>query len=423
MNAFFVTEPNYIAEYFVPFSWLLDKDGLGVDKTGNIGFDVTIIDREASNDTRRRAVWANDGSVGESWSNMDACGIITLEGAEAGVYIDGITLEGGSITEDNGTLQMVPVITPEDATNKVLKWTVTNETGKATVDKNGLVTAVANGDVTVTAAATDGSYEEASATVTITGQVTTLWELNIIKNGTFDMVEPTGTATYWGGWGGDAGSPMPQVIDGVAVATPVAAADVWQYQFSQSGLTALPDVDYKFQMRIWAAADRNVTVDFEDTPGNNYNRYGVSTDVESTGRSEWAWDITTVPTVYTFNVNFDQMVETTVQKVQYMLATTGDIVYIDSILLVTAEEYMTVAVPEQFAASKVKVYPNPANGSNMITVLLPANSSRITIYDSVGRQVEEVKATSDRAIINVSSYARGMYFVKVDNEKVVKFIK
>ena len=138
-------------------------------------------------------------SVGESWGNMDACGIVTLEGAEAGTYIDGITLEGGTITEDNGTLQLVAVITPEDATNKVLKWTVTNETGMASVSNTGLVTGIANGDVTVTAAATDGSYEEASATVSISGQVTTLWELNVIKNGTFDMVE-TQRYSYLLGW-------------------------------------------------------------------------------------------------------------------------------------------------------------------------------------------------------------------------------
>ncbi|MGC9342583.1 MAG: sugar-binding protein, partial [Bacteroidales bacterium] len=184
--AFLVTGSNYTAEYFIPFSLLLDENGVEVDKMADIGFDVTIIDRDPGDEARRRAVWANTGALSESWNNMDDCGIITLDGAEMPTYIDAITLTGETtITEDNGTSQITAEITPEDASNKVLTWSVENVSGMASVDQDGLVTAIADGEVIVTAAATDGSYEEASLTITISNQVTEMWEVNVIRNGTF----------------------------------------------------------------------------------------------------------------------------------------------------------------------------------------------------------------------------------------------
>jgi hypothetical protein len=179
--AFKVSDPNYVAEYFVPFAKIIDKDGVGIDLQANIGFDVNIIDRDPGDAGERIAVWANTGATGSSWNNMDEAGIITFDGAEASVYVESIVLNGGSITTDNGSLQMVATILPENATNKFLLWKVVNGTGKATIDENGLLTAVADGTVTVTATATDGSYNDGSAEVTISGQYTTLWELNVIK--------------------------------------------------------------------------------------------------------------------------------------------------------------------------------------------------------------------------------------------------
>jgi len=422
--AFVVTEPNYTAEYYIPFAYLKDKDGIAIDLTGNIGFDVTIIDRDAAAPTdpaRRRAVWANIGGVNESWSDMDDCGIITFEGATAGVDVTSVTLAGGEITTDNGTLQVVATILPEDATNKVLAWSVENTTGRATINSNGVVTAIKDGEVTVTAKATDGSYEEGSCTVTISGQVTTLWELNTIPNGGFDSVNVDGTAYLWGGWGGDANSAMPQIIDGVAICTPVLAAYSWQYQFNNTNVTALPNVDYIFSFEAWADANRTLNVDFEDTPALSYNRYGHSTDASATGgESDWTFDITTERTQYVLHVIFDEIVETTVQKVQFMLGLDSNIVYLDNVMLVTAEEYIA-AVPKNIAKPElIRVYPNPA--VNNLTIDLPVANSQVTIFDGLGRKIHEFLATENRVTIDVSGYARGVYFIKA-NDQTVKFVK
>jgi len=66
-------------------------------------------------------------------------------------------------------LQLEATITPENATNKTVTWTSSNPE-VATVDANGLVTAVANGTCTITATTTDGNF---TATCNITVDVPT----------------------------------------------------------------------------------------------------------------------------------------------------------------------------------------------------------------------------------------------------------
>ena len=95
-----------------------------------------------------------------------------------------VTGTGGAttITENGGTLQMTADVQPENASDKSVTWSV-DEEGVATIDQNGLLTAVANGTVTVTATAQDGSGESDSIDINITGQDTTLSTATISLDG------------------------------------------------------------------------------------------------------------------------------------------------------------------------------------------------------------------------------------------------
>ena len=94
-------------------------------------------------------------------------------GYTAGVRVTGITVAGmggvSTITEADGTLQMIAAITPENATNKAVTWTV-DDPSKAEISSTGLLTAKADGTVNVTATAKDGSGVTGKATVTISNQ-------------------------------------------------------------------------------------------------------------------------------------------------------------------------------------------------------------------------------------------------------------
>ena len=77
-----VDDPDYVFEYCVPISGLIDHNGLVLDPLAidTIGFDVTVIDRDEGEDIRKRAVWMQDGSVpaDEAWNTMDGAGTVVF---------------------------------------------------------------------------------------------------------------------------------------------------------------------------------------------------------------------------------------------------------------------------------------------------------------------------------------------------------
>lgn len=78
--AYKVNDPDYVYEYAISIQDLRDEDGafLNPYDIDMIGFDVTIVDRDAGDAERKRAVWRNTGAINESWRNMNDCGYVTF---------------------------------------------------------------------------------------------------------------------------------------------------------------------------------------------------------------------------------------------------------------------------------------------------------------------------------------------------------
>jgi len=81
-----------------------------------------------------------------------------------------------TITDLGGTLQMEASVSPSNADDATYTWSVVNGTGQATIDSNGLLSALADGDVTVQATANDASEVLGSTTVSISGQTSNTQE-------------------------------------------------------------------------------------------------------------------------------------------------------------------------------------------------------------------------------------------------------
>jgi hypothetical protein len=87
------------------------------------------------------------------------------------ILVEGITVSGGNtITAKNGTLQLTAQITPVNATNKAVLWSIQNGSAYADISPSGILTAKGDGTATVRAAAQDGSNVFGEVTVTISGQ-------------------------------------------------------------------------------------------------------------------------------------------------------------------------------------------------------------------------------------------------------------
>jgi hypothetical protein len=83
------------------------------------------------------------------------------------IKIKSIVISGANIT-DGGTSQLSVVITPSNATNQEVVWSVLNP-DIATIDQNGLLTSVKNGNVTVIATSTDGSEVKGQKLIAVSG--------------------------------------------------------------------------------------------------------------------------------------------------------------------------------------------------------------------------------------------------------------
>ena len=127
-------------------------------------------------------------------SGISATRAITITGQP--IPVTGITVTGAgdatTIATAGGTLQMSAAITPAEATNQAVTWSVT-PAGLATIDAAGLLTAVANGTVTVTATAADGSNVSGTLAVTITGQPIRVSSIGVTSAGGVTIIAPART--------------------------------------------------------------------------------------------------------------------------------------------------------------------------------------------------------------------------------------
>ena len=126
-------------------SWSMTND------TGAGTIDDTGLFTASSPGTVTVVATATDGSGIQGSLEMVIEEVIIL------VTAINLTSELGGLLTEGDVSQIVEEVFPSEATNTSVTWSVTNGTGAATIDENGLLTAVTEGIVTVVATADDGS--------------------------------------------------------------------------------------------------------------------------------------------------------------------------------------------------------------------------------------------------------------------------
>lgn len=105
-----------------------------------------------------------DGT-GNAGGNDDGTGENTT------VAVEGVTIQEQNIELSVGnTKQLTAAVTPSNATNKAVTWSVMDNSDVVTVDQNGLVTAKKAGSATVKAVTVDGA-KSAQTTITVSEEV------------------------------------------------------------------------------------------------------------------------------------------------------------------------------------------------------------------------------------------------------------
>jgi len=115
-----------------------------------------------------------------NWTSLDAT--VSFSTNCSPILVSSITIQGqggtSTITAQNGTLQMEATILPVNADDLTYTWSVTNGTGSASIDVNGLLTALTDGTVEIIAATNDGSGIIGMVTITISNQSLSVNEID-----------------------------------------------------------------------------------------------------------------------------------------------------------------------------------------------------------------------------------------------------
>lgn len=154
------------------------------------GTDTLTATVEPNNATNRNVTWSSDNpsvatvnnGVVSAVSEGTATITVTAQGdstksasctvtvTAAAVPVTGVTLSQTQASlysnRTPNTLTLTATVAPDNATNQAVTWT-SSDSAVATVDQNGVVTAVAPGTAVITATAADGSRASASCTVTV----------------------------------------------------------------------------------------------------------------------------------------------------------------------------------------------------------------------------------------------------------------
>jgi uncharacterized protein YjdB len=134
------------------------------------GFFVLIAGSPAGNGTYCNMNYSNRG--GNATANEEISAIGTFSWTQSSncsstsVAVTGVTVTPTTATLSvGGTQQLTPTVAPANATNKTVSYS-SNNTGVATVNGSGLVTAIASGSATITVTTQDGN-KTATAAITV----------------------------------------------------------------------------------------------------------------------------------------------------------------------------------------------------------------------------------------------------------------
>ena len=144
----------------------------------------TADSESASNPSTTPSTSASNPSTAPSTS--------TSTSIDTTVHVTGVNVDNTSVELTEGdTHQVVATVLPEDATDKSVAWSSSDE-GIATVSDSGLITAISEGNATITVTTTDGAH---TATISVTVTKAIVHVTSVSLNETDIEIEEGETAT------------------------------------------------------------------------------------------------------------------------------------------------------------------------------------------------------------------------------------
>ena len=192
--AYKVTDPAWNSEYFIPWDCIPDKKGARFNKSGTMGFDVCVVDRDPGDNGRKRAIWANVGAKTENYNNMDDAGTLTFK--------ESVVIEGGNIKTIvyGESMQLSAKTNFVNSGTLTYSWSPTEGLSQTNIP-NPIVTAKTDITYTLTVTTPDGNIGKAAVFIKVNPFVATANDQtiscgNTAKLDVFTNYTGTGTLTY-----------------------------------------------------------------------------------------------------------------------------------------------------------------------------------------------------------------------------------
>ncbi len=340
----------------------------------------------------------------------------------ASVSVEGITLVPTSITiNPSETQQLTAVISPNDATNKSVVWTTSDES-IATVDEDGLVTAIAYGTATVTATTVDGGYT-ASSSVDVNFVETPVTGISVTP--TSAVIEPDETITldailepvyasnqivYWSSDNESvatvSGSGVVTAIsEGVAMIT--VTSDDGGYSASAS--ISVTEITTPCENPV------SITIPFVQ---NGVGQYCFVTTQEISYINSWNLNELTIN-----GVDFTNTWSNTLPP-----AVNGEwVIYYDGPYdwshFEAPQAVELKNTPIEPLSDELKVYPNPFENKIILNFENSDQVNSILIVDQAGKTIETIENSEIDASIEIGEQLKsGMYFLKINYSNSVEII-
>jgi hypothetical protein len=363
---------------------------------------------------------------------MDDAGIITLDDAEI-IYVDEIEISAVDITEDNQEVTIDVVLTPENPTDKVIKWVIEEGTTAEFKFSNGAITPLTDGVIIVTAWSNDGYVNSNTLTINVSGQKLSIHEASGIIDGYNDMPnEDFSPNDAWARNDG-IGSHTALIEDGVFhFSSDSVLSQQWSMKVRQAVDIPLDLIEEEWVARwkMWAAVETTFQLVLEDR-GNGWAHWGIASGTNSENAipvgTDSRWDITATTEPEWFEVHLipNLLNEISNEDFCFQNGLTGVDIYMDSLYLIPVSyesiiDWSITSTEKTQLMSTFTVYPNPAR--DVLNISLTTVNTRVAIYNSVGIKMDEMTVVGNQHTFDVSNYSSGLYFVRANNQ-VVKFVR
>ncbi len=306
-------------------------------------------------------------------------GYLLPEGSTATtVSVTGVSLSDTLADLDvDGTYQLEATITPEDATNQNVSWSSSDES-VASVDEDGLVTAVAEGSATITVTTEDGSYT-ASCSITVT--------------------DDSGDSDDNGDADDDEESDDNEESDSDTISVPFSYDGAGQYYWVTTQKMAY--------INSWCLNELTIN-------GEDYTNIW-SCDLPDAVDGVW---------VIYYDGSYDWSHFEAPQSAEET-SSTGDMDFMDNFSsqnpIETSQSLKSAA--NESDLMEVKAYPNPFTESIQLNLSNPELVKSIVVIDNSGKAVEAIDESNINASIEIGSQLEsGLYIVKIMYEETVTSI-